>query len=168
MEQNTIFHYRLTDAWVRPLCEISINKNGSQASADYKIINGNEGKIELNYDVIQKIHAVMEMHPKIFEYTDLEDPSDLLDGVMNFFEFTAPDGKNVHLLAFNIEEVRNPDAHFSPSLRECCDGEDSERNVTPIRAMEVVKTFDEIADILVRNGVPQDCLSLDFKQSFLE
>lgn len=160
MEKSTIFHYRLTDAWVRPLCEISITKDGSKANANYKTRNGKEGKIELDDDVIQKINTIMEMHSKIFAYTDLEDPSDLLDGVINFFDFTTPNGESVHLAASNIKAVRDPDILFSPGYSECRDIEDANRNVIPIRAMEVVSTFDEIAAVLVKNGVPQDCLLL--------
>lgn len=160
MEKSTIFHYRLTDAWREPLCEISITKDNSKASANYKTRSEKEGKIELDDNVIQRINTVMEMHPKIFEFTDLEYPCDLFDGVMNFFDFTVPNGKSVHLSAFNIKTVRDPDMLFSPSIREYCNGDDPERNVIPIKAMEVVSTFDEIAAVLVKNGVPKDCLLL--------
>ena len=159
MEKITIFHYRLADAWGMPLCEISITQNESKASADYKTRSRKEGKTELDNNVIHKINTVMEMHPKIFEYTDLEVP-DLFDGYMHSFDFTAPDGKSVRLLGVNIDAVRDPDTHFSPSLHDCYNGDDMKRNVIPIRAMEVVKTFDEITDILVENNIPQDCLLL--------
>ena len=38
--------------------------------------------------------------------------------------------------------------------------ENADREVIPIKAMEVVKTFDEIAAVLVKAGVPKEYFSL--------
>lgn len=62
--------------------------------------------------------------------------------------------------ASNIGEVRDPDAHFSLSLSDCLNEENADREVIPIKAMEVVKTFDEIAAVLVKAGVPKEYFSL--------
>ena len=162
MSVSTIFSYRLKDAWGFPLCKVSVSVGGSKSRVRYKIVNEKRHSRQLNDDVICEINAIMEAHPKIWTYDEfsLEVPSGLLDGVMNFFEFATLDGKSVHFFASNIGEVRDPDAHFSLSLSDRLNEENADREVIPIKAMEVVKTFDEIAAVLVKAGVPKEYFSL--------
>ena len=78
---------------------------------------------------------------------------------MNFFDFEASDERKVNLMAFNIGEVKTPGMSFSKGLLE--EGEPDEI-VVPVKAMEVVKTFEEIAATLVANGVDAKYLRLTY------
>lgn len=162
MGKKVVFHYELSNAWLLPICEISVIKTDTSASAQYKIGCEKEKNIGLDHTIIQEINAVMENHTGIFKYRlhELEDEADLFDGVVNYFEFAALDGKSAQFLTFNIGEIHNPKARFIPSILDCSCAEHTNRNVIPIKAMEVVKTFEEIASILIKNGVPKDCFLL--------
>ena len=63
------------------------------------------------------------------------------------------------MMAFNIGEVKTPGMSFSKGLLE--KGEPGEI-VVPVKAMEIVKTFEEIAATLVANGVDAKCLRLTY------
>ena len=106
------------------------------------------------------IKSIVSEHTHILDYDskELESP-DVFDGVMNFFDFEASDGRKVNLMAFNIGEVKTPGMSFSKGLLE--KGEPDEI-VVPVKAMEVVKTFEEIAATLVANGVDAKCLRLTY------
>ena len=109
---------------------------------------------------VDKIKSIVSEHAHILDYDskELESP-DVFDGVMNFFDFEASDGRKVNLMAFNIGEVKTPGMSFSKGLLE--KGEPDEI-VVPVKAMEVVKTFEEIAATLVANGVDAKCLRLTY------
>ena len=50
---------------------------------------------------------------------------------------------------------------FSLPLRE---QNESERHVAPLKAREVVNTFEEIAEVLIENGVDENCLRLEYNK----
>lgn len=162
MSVRTIFSYRLKDAWGFPLRKVSVSVGDSKSRVRYKIVNEKRHNRQLNDDIICEINDIMEKHAKIFEYKsdELEMESDLFDGVINSFEFSTLDGKVAEFIASNIGEVHNPDAHFTLSLSDRFNAENADREVIPIKAMEVVKTFDEIAAVLVKAGVPKEYFSL--------
>ncbi len=165
MESSTIFSYQLRDAWGYSLCNVSVSVGASKARVRYKAINKKRYSRQLDDDIIYEINTIMERHPEIWTYNefDLEEPTGLLDGVMNFFEFATLDGKNVHFSTSNIGEIRNPNAHFSLNFFNCSSAKDLMRNVIPTKALEVVKTFDEISAVLVRIGIPKECFLLQPK-----
>ena len=116
--------------------------------------------LQLEKAEVDKIKSIVSEHAHILDYDckELESP-DVFDGVMNFFDFEASDGRKVNLMAFNIGEVKTPGMSFSKGLLE--KGEPDEI-VVPVKAMEVVKTFEEIAATLVANGVDAKCLRLTY------
>ena len=162
MGNSTIFSYQLKDAWGDSLCKVTVSAGDSKARVRYKAMNKKRCSKQLNDDVIHEINAIMEEHSEIWTYSefDLEEATGILDGVMNFFKFATLDGKSVRFSTPNIGEVRNPNAHFSPSFLGCSDAEAFRRNVSPTKAREVVKTFDEISSVLARIGVPKECFLL--------
>ena len=65
----------------------------------------------------------------------------------------------MNLLAFNIGEVKTPGMSVSKVLLEKVEPDEI---VVPVKAMEVVKAFEEIAATLVANGVDAKCLRLPY------
>ena len=157
MRENIVFDYLLANAWGLPLCRVSVSEDGFvQCQEDRENTQG----LQLKKAEVNKIKATVSEHAHILGYDskELESPN-VFDGVMNFFDFKASDGRNVSLMAFNIGEANNPDMSFSKGLlEEKTPGE----IVIPVKAMEVVKTFEEIAAVLVANGVDAKYLRLTY------
>lgn len=161
MDKDILFRYSLTDAWASPLCDVSVSPKGE--------VQYREGQEEYEYctlDVqsLEMIENTIETHSSILDYEsfELESPN-VLDGVMNFFDFSTQEGKRVHLMAFNIGEVRNPNASFSEGLLAWSKKETVKHNIVPVKAMNVIEAFDEIAKVLIKNGVSPKCLRLTYQ-----
>ena len=157
MKESIVFDYLLTNAWGLPLCRVSVSEDGM---VQYQNGRDEEHSLKLEKVEIEKIKEIVSRHSQILDYKsqELESP-DVLDGVMNFFDFKASDGRNVSLMAFNIGEANNPDMSFSKGLlEEKTPGE----IVIPVKAREVVKAFEEIAAVLVANGVDAKYLRLTY------
>ena len=161
MEENILFRYLLTDAWCLRLSEVTVFKNGK---VRYKDGDHKTRYCELDALYLKQIEDIIRQHHVIFEYTsfEIESPS-VLDGVMNFFTFATQEGKSIDLLTFNIGEVRNPTAHFSEGFMSTREKHTLNHDIVPVKAINVVKTFDEIAEILIRNGVDSKCLRLTYQ-----
>ena len=157
MRENIVFDYLLANAWGLPLCRVSVSEDGF---VQYQENRENTQGLQLEKAEVDKIKSIVSEHAHILDYDskELESP-DVFDGVMNFFDFEASDGRKVNLMAFNIGEVKTPGMSFSKGLLE--EGEPDEI-VVPVKAMEVVKTFEEIAATLVANGVDAKCLRLTY------
>lgn len=165
MRENIVFDYLLANAWGLPLCRVSVSEDGFVQCQENR---ENTQGLQLEKAEVDKIKSIVSEHAHIFvsehahildyDSKELESP-DVFDGVMNFFDFEASDGRKVNLMAFNIGEVKTPGMSFSKGLLE--KGEPDEI-VVPVKAMEVVKTFEEIAATLVANGVDAKCLRLTY------
>ena len=155
MKKNRVFGYFLRDAWLNPLCNVSVSEDGI---VQYRNEEEKTQQLQLEKRDVDRIKEIILEHSQILSYEDLEFPS-VLDGVINLFDFRISNKRKVRLVAFNIGQVKNPNAHFMNGWMEESDlGE----TVTPVKAMEVVKTFEEIAAILVANGVDAKCLRLTY------
>ena len=157
MDGRIIFDYSLTNAWGLPLCYTAVSEKGR---AEYRDGENKAETVVIGDNAIQKIKEIIASHPKVFEYKEVENPG-VYDGVMNFFEFSTSEGKENRISAFNIGEVKNPDATFWPVLGK---QNASERHVEPVRARKVVNVFEEIAAILIKNAVDEDCLRLEYNK----
>lgn len=157
MRENIVFDYLLANAWGLPLCCVSVSEDGVVQCQE----NGEDTQsLQLEKAEVEKIKTIVSEHAQILDYDSkgLESP-DVFDGVMNFFDFKATDGRTVHLMAFNIGEVNEPDMRFSKGLlEEKMPGE----VVVPVKLREIVKTFEEIAAILIQHGVDANCLRLTY------
>ena len=161
VEENILFCYMLTDAWGLRLAKVTVFKDGK---VQYKDGKRKESCCKLNEPTLKQIEEILKQHAVIFEYTssEIEFPN-ILDGVMNFFTFATQEGESVKLMAFNIGEVRNPKGHFLEGFMPTSEKNILNHDVVPIKAINVVKTFDEIAEILVKNGVDLKCLRLTYQ-----
>lgn len=111
----------------------------------------------------KQIEDTIKEHSVIFEYDSFEIESPLvMDGVMNFFVFATQEGMRVDLMTFNIGEVRNPKACFSKGLSSSDEENSLSYDIVPVKAKNIVETFDEIVKILVKNGVSSKCLKLTY------
>ena len=157
MKENIVFDYLLTNAWCLPLCRVSVSEDGM---VQYQNGRDEEHSLKLEKVEIEKIKEIVSRHSQILDYKsqELESP-DVFDGVMNFFEVEASDGRKVHLMAFNIGEVKTTGMSFSKGLME---ESKPDEVVVPVKAKEVVRTFEEIAAVLVANGVDTKCLRLTY------
>lgn len=159
VEENILFRYKLTDAWCTQLSKVTVFKNGKVRYKD-----GERKTRCYNLDALslKRIEDIINQYSIIFEYTsfEIESPS-VMDGVMNFFDFATQEGNSVNLMTFNIGEVRNPNAHFSKGMFSPI--ETANHDIVPAKAITVVKAFDEISEILVRNGVNSNCLRLTYQ-----
>ena len=144
MRENIVFDYLLANAWGLPLCRVSVSEDGFVQCQENR---ENTQGLQLEKAEVDKIKSIVSEHTHILDYDskELESP-DVFDGVMN-------------LMAFNIGEVKTPGMSFSKGLLE--EGELDEI-VVPVKAMEVVKTFEEIAATLVANGVDAKYLRLTY------
>ena len=161
MRENIVFDYLLANAWGLPLCRIRvIKKSYPDGFVQCQENRENTQGLQLEKAEVDKIKSIVSEHTHILDYDskELESP-DVFDGVMNFFDFEASDGRKVNLMAFNIGEVKTHGMSFSKGLLE--EGEPDEI-VVPVKAMEVVKTFEEIAATLVANGVDAKYLRLTY------
>ena len=95
MSGRIIFSYSLSNAWCLPLCDVSVSENGE---VEYQDGTDKVETIFISGNEIEKIKEIIAAHPRIFEYKEVEFPS-VLDGVMNFFEFSTVEGKENHILA---------------------------------------------------------------------
>ena len=147
MRENIVFDYLLANAWGLPLCRVSVSEDGFVQCQENR---ENTQGLQLEKAEVDKIKSIVSEHTHILDYDskELESP-DVFDGVMNFFDFEASDGR----------KVNSPGMSFSKGLLE--KGEPDEI-VVPVKAMEVVKTFEEIAATLVANGVDAKCLRLTY------
>lgn len=161
VEENTLFCYILTDAWCVRLAKVTVFKNGKVWYEDGK---HKVSCCELDEPSLKRIEDIIKQHAVIFEYTssEIEFPN-VLDGVMNFFTFATPEGKTVDLMTFNIGEVRNLNGYFSERSMPTNENHTLNYDVVPVKAINVVKTFDEVAEILVKNGVDSKCLRLTYR-----
>ena len=161
VEENILFCYMLTDAWGLRLAKVTVFKDGK---VQYKDGKRKESCCKLNEPSLKQIKEILKQHAVIFEYTssEIEFPN-ILDGVMNFFTFATQEGESVELMAFNIGEVRNPKGHFLEGFMPTSEKNILNHDVVPVKAINVVKTFDEIAEILVKNGVDSKCLRLTYQ-----
>ncbi len=164
-EKIVVFDYRLKDAWCAPLARVTVSWNGTEARVCYKNGNEKEKTRKLSEQAIREINEILEAHAVIFTYEEnrLEvvcgvGDCIILDGLTNSFEFATLDGKSIHLYTDNIEMVRDPNAHFRKSWLSLITPEEKNQDVEPVRAREVLQTFDAIAAILEKNGVPPECL----------
>lgn len=158
-EKIVVFDYRLKDAWCAPLARVTVSWNGTEARVCYKNGNEKEKTRKLSEQAIREINEILEAHAVIFTYEEnrLEMDYGVLDGVINSFGFATLDGKSVRLYTNNIKTVRDPNAHFRKSWLFTTP-EEMDQDVEPVRAREVLQTFDAIAAILEKNGVPPECL----------
>lgn len=161
VEENILFDYMLTDAWCVRLAKVTVFKNGK---VQYKDGKHKVSCCELDEPSLKRIEDIIRQHAVIFEYTssEIEFPN-VLDGVMNFFTFATPEGKTVDLMTFNIGEVRNLNGYFSERSMPTSEKNTLSYDIIPVKAINVVKTFDEIAEILVRNGIDSKCLRLTYQ-----
>lgn len=160
MDNFVLFKYRLTDAWCQPICKVSVSDRGI---VRYQHDDKKSQKTHLHTESIEKIQSILTAHSNIYEYStfDLESPS-IIDSVINHFYFAASNEKQVALTAFNIGEVQNPNAHFSEGFLSLAEKKTAKRDIIPVKALEVVKAFDEIAAVLIENGVNPSCLRLTY------
>ena len=161
VEENILFCYMLTDAWCVQLAKVTAFKNGK---VQYKDGKRKVSCCELDEPSLKQIEDILKQHAAIFEYTssEIEFP-DVLDGVMNFFTFATQEGESVELMAFNIGEVRNPKGHLCEGFMPTSEKYTLNHDVVPVKAINVVKTFDEIAEILMKNGVDSKSLRLTYQ-----
>lgn len=157
MRENIVFNYWLANAWGLPLCRVSVSEDGVVQCQENR---EDTQSLQLEKAEVEKIKAIVSEHAQILDYDSkkLESP-DVFDGVMNFFDFKASDGRTVNLMAFNIGEVNDPDMRFSKGLLE---EETPDEVVVPVKLREIVKTFEEIAAVLIRHGVDANCLRLTY------
>lgn len=157
MNENIVFDYLLANAWGLPLCRVSVSEDGVVQCQENR---EDTQRLQLEKAEVERIKAIVSEHAQILDYDsrELEMPS-VFDGVTNDFEFKSSDGRTVSLMAFNIDEVKNPNTHFSKGwMRESVPGE----VVVPVKLREIVKTFEEIAAILIQHGVDANCLRLTY------
>lgn len=161
VDENILFRYKLTDAWCTQLSKVTVFKNGK---VRYKDGERKTRCCKLDALSLKGIEDIINRHSVIFEDTsfEIESPS-VMDGVMNFFDFATQEGNSVHLMASNIGEVRNPNAHFSEGLFSPIKNHTANHDIIPAKAITVVKAFDEISEILVRSGVNSNCLRLTYQ-----
>ena len=116
MRENIVFDYLLANAWGLPLCRVSVSEDGFVQCQENR---ENTQGLQLEKAEVDKIKSIVSEHAHILDYDskELESP-DVFDGVMNFFDFEASDGRKVNLMAFNIGEVKTPGMSFSKGLLE--------------------------------------------------
>ena len=104
MRENIVFDYLLANAWGLPLCRVSVSEDGFVQCQENR---ENTQGLQLEKAEVDKIKSIVSEHTHILDYDskELESP-DVFDGVMNFFDFEASDGRKVNLMAFNIGEVK--------------------------------------------------------------
>ena len=104
MRENIVFDYLLANAWGLPLCRVSVSEDGFVQCQENR---ENTQGLQLEKAEVDKIKSIVSEHTNILDYDskELESP-DVFDGVMNFFDFEASDGRKVNLMAFNIGEVK--------------------------------------------------------------
>ena len=115
MRENIVFDYLLANAWGLPLCRVSVSEDGFVQCQENR---ENTQGLQLEKAEVDKIKSIVSEHTHILDYDskELESP-DVFDGVMNFFDFEASDGRKVNLMAFNIGEVKTPGMSFSRGRR---------------------------------------------------
>ena len=110
MRENIVFDYLLANAWGLPLCRVSVSEDGFVQCQENR---ENTQGLQLEKAEVDKIKSIVSEHAHILDY-DSKDLSRqiVFDGVMNFFDFEASDGRKVNLMAFNIGEVKTPGMSF--------------------------------------------------------
>ena len=161
VKESILFRYELTDAWGMKLSKVTVLKN---RKVMYKYGDSKTKSCKLDDLSFKQIEDIIKEHSVIFEYDsfEIESPT-VMDGVMNFFTFTTQERMNVDLMTFNIGEVRNPNAHFFKGLNSSNKEDSLSYDIVPVKAKNIVGTFDEIVRVLVRNGVSSKCLRLTYK-----
>lgn len=161
-KENILFRYELTDAWGIQLSKVTVFKN---KKVMYKYGDNKTKSCKLDDLSFKQIEDIIREHSVIFEYDSFEIESpNVLDGVMNLFVFATQEGMRVDLMTFNIGEVRNPNAHFFKGLASSDEEDLPSYDIVPVKVKNIVETFDEIVDVLVRNGVSSKCLKLTYKR----
>ena len=158
MEENCIFEYKSNGTWIFPIYEVKVleTSEGGMISC-YEDLYGKPSskfKIEIDLEKIETIKRVMLAHPEIFKYKEVE-ISTTLDGISNRFVFAPKKDLTVELRTDNIGTVKMP--HMEQYFLEDADHPGSRY---PCKAVEVVKVFDEIADVLRSAGVEEKYLRI--------
>lgn len=155
MDATRIFRYVLEDAWHRTISQLDVINLGSSGEARGIFFNKimPAGKVtsvdsqltklsEFDIDAIKKI---IRSHIEMFDYEKIESHI-VLDGVINRFEFSM-DEERKEFSSYNIWG-------FQDRIKE-----DTYRE-PPVKAWNVLDTFEEIGDILKTRGVDEKYLRL--------
>lgn len=138
---DIIFSHFLSDAWGFPILKITVYDSDTE-----NVIccdSNNSKKIyTVSKETIKSICDIIDRHSEILEYDskDIEFPS-VLDGFTSYFIFSDKIKKN-EFYVFNIWAFK----------------EDYSKAV---KAKNILKVFDSIAEILIKNGIDEYYLQLE-------
>jgi len=148
---DTIFEYKLNNAWDFPLMSLSIHDSAEdnvKCIVWYATNAPEDLPINSNYTLeisaIEEIKEIIRSNPSLFEIEEVESPW-VLDGFINEFQFS--NGKmTVEIKAYNLSAFRkNP---------LTIDGN------KPVNAKLLIKVYDRIKKILVSHGVDKRYMRL--------
>lgn len=151
MRGSVIFRYQLLTAWGSLICETVVRKTDAGAVINSFADGKKQKRLSVGIDVVERIQKIVSKHEVAFVYNELEYPA-MLDGVQQKFVFSTADRKK-RFTAQNISAVHSPHAVFrNPETWGKVD--------RPEKAMEVVRLFEKVSEVLIEAGVNEKCLRL--------
>ncbi|MBR3151975.1 MAG: hypothetical protein IKF46_08375 [Erysipelotrichaceae bacterium] len=159
MEEKCIFRYSVINAYALPICWIEVLDTGKDNVLVYrfnsKSWNGDTDiikpeKLTVPETTVRKIRELIDGHPELFGFDELEEPPDTF-GENSRFRFISGD-KVADISGYNLwyyEDRDNRDVNG----RE------------PVRAWNVLAVFNRIRDLLLKVGIDPYYLRLAHEET---
>lgn len=150
IREETVFRYKLSDAWCRELSQIRIiddpespivsffmNAGGMMSHEPFRV----EHQLPISKDDLEKIKDLLD-DPRLYEIEDLEYSynSMVLDGYDQEFEISSC-GRHIKASGSNIQECED-------DMEHC------------LHSVLMAQTLEKIKKILVPAGIPEGCMNL--------
>lgn len=151
MKGNIVFRYQLLTAWESLICETVVRETNAGAVIRSYTDGKKQKRLSVGIDVVKRILKIVSEGKAVFAYNELEYPV-MLDGVQQNFVFSTENRKK-KFTAQNISAVHSTHAVFH-------DPETFYKVDRPEKAMEVVRLFEKVSEVLIEAGVNEKCLRL--------